>query len=111
MFRTAPFVALALVACLVVSVHAEEPTSTAPAPADAKIAASASADAIAIRDRVHLGLGLGANDDGDFISRMQPWWDVLEFVGLEIEWIDIVSQAGREHAYPHSTSLPRRAPA
>jgi hypothetical protein len=87
--RTTPFVALALVACLVGGVHAVEPAPEAPAATDAKTVAPSFADAVAIRDRLHLGLGLGAND-GDFTTRMQLWWDVLKFVGLEIEWINVV---------------------
>jgi hypothetical protein len=99
-FRTASFIALTLIACLVTNVRAAEPAAAAPTPTSAEVVSPSSPDGFAIVDRVHLGVGFGTSDDGDFTSRMQLGWDVLKFVGLEIEWINVVDP--NEHGFNFS---------
>lgn len=93
MHRMLALVATSFFLCTAFPAIAQEPPAQS-APSGEKAAAR---NLFAVEDRLHAGFGLGyASGEGtdDFATRLQFWWDVVPYLGLETEWITAAGDHG-----------------
>lgn len=86
MHRILALFATSFFLCAAVPATAQEP----PAQSAPSAETPAARNLIAVKDRLHAGFGVGyASGEGtdDFATRLQFWWDVVPYLGLETEWI------------------------